>query len=88
MPVTIELPPAVEAALRRELPNLDEQAKELLVVSLFREGKLTHHEVSTILGLSRYETDGVLKNHGVVEDVISIDDFESEVQSLAGLPQS
>lgn len=73
MAISIELPDEIEQELRQRLGNLDQAAKEALLVELYRQQKLTHHQLAQALGLSRYETDGVLKRHDVYYD-ISLDD--------------
>lgn len=68
MAVSFELPADIENRLRGQFPDLDAQAKEDFAVQLFVDGKLSHGQLSRVLGLSRYETDGVLKRHGVFDD--------------------
>ena len=73
MAVTFELPREIEQSLRAELGDLDRTAKEALLVGLYRQQKLTHHQLSLRLGLSRIETDAVLKQHGVFDDLTAAD---------------
>ena len=87
MAVTIELPQTVEDSIRQTLPNLDELAKEILLVTLYREGKLTHHEFATAMGVTRYEADGILKRHHVTEDLITQAEFEEERAALTSPPK-
>jgi hypothetical protein len=82
MAVTFELPVEVEARLRAQSPNLDAEAKEAMLVELYRQDKLTHYELSLALGLDRFETDGVLKKHNVTEDLPSDEEYESALASL------
>ena len=69
MAVTIQLPADVEQRLRAENLDLDSDAKEAMLVELYRQDKLSHFELSRALGLNRFETDGVLKKHKVTEDL-------------------
>lgn len=69
MAITIDLPSDVEEDLRSRLGDLDAEAKEAFAVELYRQGKLTHCQLSKVLGLTRYETDGVLKKHQVYYDL-------------------
>lgn len=87
MAVTIDLPQTVEDSLRQSLPNLDEQAKEILLVTLYREGKLTHHEFATAMRVTRYEADGILKRHHVTEDLMTPEEFEEERAALTRPPK-
>jgi hypothetical protein len=45
---------------------------------------MTHHQLAEALGLNRYETDGVLKRHGVEID-LSPEEFRSQADSLREL---
>jgi hypothetical protein len=69
MAVTVQLPTDLEARLRAQTPNLDAEAKEAMLVELYRQDKLSHCELSQALGLDRFATDGVLKKHKVTEDL-------------------
>ena len=61
MSVTIQLPTDVEQRLRAQNPNLDAEAKEAMLVEMFRQERLTRHELAISLGINRFETDAVLK---------------------------
>ena len=87
MAVTVHLPADVEQKLRAESPNLDSDAKEAMLVELFRQNKLTHHELSRALGLDRFETDAVLKQHQVTED-LPTDEEHDEALARLGMPRS
>jgi hypothetical protein len=82
MSLLIDLPPDVEAALRQQLGNLDELAKEACLVELYRQGKMTHHQLAKALGLDRYSADGVLKQHGVTNE-ISPAVLERQIETLS-----
>jgi hypothetical protein len=85
MAVTFDLPTDLEDSLRQELGNLDQAAKEAALVELYRQDKLTHHELSRALGLSRLETEVVLKNHAVTEDLPSSAEIEEDLEKLRRL---
>jgi hypothetical protein len=82
MPVSFDLPVEVERSLRRDLGDLDGAAKEAALVELYRQQKLSHCELAQALGLSRDETDGVLKKHHVTEDSPSLEEFRAELDFL------
>ena len=84
MSVTFELPREIEKSLREQLGDLDRAAKEALLVGLYRQQKLTHHQLSSALGLSRFETDGLLKRHEVFHD-LTAEDVARESEGLARL---
>ena len=85
MSVTIELPAHIEQNLRRELPNLDQAAKEAMLVELYRQDKLTHYELSQALGLDRFETEAVLKKHNVTEDLPTDEELVEDLERLSKL---
>jgi len=78
MTLTIELPQEIENSLRQQLSNLDQAAKEACLVEFYRQGQLTHYQLASALGLGRYETDGLLKRHGV-EDNMSLEELKREI---------
>ena len=80
--ITLNLPADVEEQLRREIPNLDTDVREAFVLELFRRGKLTHYELSRVLGVDRFETDAYLKRHKVFEGSLTMGDLESDRQTL------
>src|SRR4051812_27732106 len=69
MAVSFELPQAIEKSLREQLGDLDGAAKEALLVELYRQGKLTQDQLAEALGISGYESEGVLKRHGVYLEI-------------------
>ena len=84
MAVTFELPREMEKSLREQLGDLDQAAKEALLVNLYRQSKLTHHQLSGVLGLSRFETDALLKRHEVFYD-LTAEDVARESEGLRRL---
>jgi len=82
MAVTFQLPAEVEQKLRAQNSNLDREAKEAYGLELFRQGKLTHYELSQVLGLDRFETDAYLMNHNVFEGSLTNEDLEADRQTL------
>ena len=83
--VRFELPPDIEQRLRKETPDISKEVQEVFVLELFRRGKLSHYELSRVLGLDRIETDVYLKKHGVFEGSLSLEDLESDYQTLQNL---
>lgn len=69
MTITFDIPPDIERHLGRRPGELNEKAREALLVELFRGGEITHRQLGEALGLGRYETDGLLKRYGVGLDV-------------------
>jgi predicted HTH domain antitoxin len=85
MAVIVELPSEVELRLRADTPDLESEAKEAMLVELYRQDKLSHYELSLALGLDRFETDAVLKKHNVTEDLPTLDELEEDLQVLRQL---
>lgn len=82
MPVMFELPGDIERNLRHQLGDLDQAAKEAALVELYRQELLTNHDLAQALGLSRLEVDALLKKHNVTEDLLTVEEFERQVDDL------
>jgi hypothetical protein len=68
MSISFALPQEIEQELSAN--GFDNgRARELFLVSLYREDLITHHQLAQALGLSRLETEGVLKRHRVSSGV-------------------
>ena len=80
--VRLDLPSDLEEKLRRETPNLDADVKEAYALELFRRGRLSHYELSRVLGLDRFGTDAWLKRHKVLEGSLTMEDLEADRQTL------
>ncbi len=65
MTISFEIPQEIEQQVRINGADLDREARELFLVELYRQERITHYQLAEALGLSRYETDGVLKRHKV-----------------------
>jgi predicted HTH domain antitoxin len=85
MAVTIQIPADVEQRLRAEDPDLEATAREAMLVELYRQDRLSHHELSQAMGLDRFETDGLLKRHGVTEDLPTNEEYDAALARL-GVP--
>ncbi len=88
MAIAIQIPQTIEETLRSALPDLDERAKEIVLVGLFREGRITHHQLCSAMGLSPDQANAVLKNHGVHEDLPTAVEIAEEWTSLRRLMDS
>ena len=82
MAVTVELPKDIEDKLRRENPNLDSDVREACALALFRKATLNHYQLSRILQIDRFETDALLKRHGVTEQALTPTDLEADRNTL------
>ena len=83
MNISFDLPRDIEQRLECTEGSMDlsRDAKEAYLVDLYRRRKITHHQLGQALDLDRFDTDGLLKRHGV-ELEISLEEFNAEVASL------
>jgi hypothetical protein len=65
MTISFEIPQDIEQQIGTTGADLSQEARELYLVELYRQDRITHHQLTEALGLSRLETDGVLKRHKV-----------------------
>ncbi len=85
MTVSFDLPNEIEHNLRRSLGDLNQAAKEAALIELYRQDKLTQHELSGALGLSRLQTEALLKKHNVTEDLPTAAEIKEDVDNLRRL---
>lgn len=81
MSISFEIPQDIEQQLHGTGVDLSRKAREAFLVELYREDAITHGQLSRALGLDGYETDGVLKQHGVALE-ISVEELRAEAESL------
>ena len=81
MTISFELPRDIEQAVRSNGPDLNREAKEAYLIDLYRQDRITHHQLGKALGLGRYETDGLLKRHRVSPNVTA-EELQSQAESL------
>ena len=85
MTVTFQLPSDLEQHLRHDVGDLDRAAKEALLVTLYRQGRISHHVLAQALGLDRFATDDVLHKHNVTEDLGTVEEHIAEVRAVEQL---
>ena len=85
MAVTIQLPADIEERLRALSPDLDSEAKETLLIELYRQDKVTRYELSLALGIGRFETDALLQKHSVTEDLLTPEEMAEDLQKAREL---
>lgn len=83
--ILFQLPPDLEKQLRDEFSDFDQVAKEAALVELYRQGVLSHHRLATARGVGRLELEHVLKEHGVTEDHITVEESDAQMASLRKL---
>jgi hypothetical protein len=65
MSIRFELPKDIEEQIRDEGTDLGDEAREAYLVALYRQDRITHHQLGQALGLGRGEVDAVLRRHQV-----------------------
>jgi predicted HTH domain antitoxin len=82
MTISFHLPESVEHQLREEFVDVGAALKEAAFIELYRQGKFSHGQLAQGLGISRYETDAILKRHGVTEDLLTRQEVADQVAAL------
>lgn len=80
--VQLQLPEELAAKLGAASNDLNREVTEAYVLELFRQGRITHHELAQALGLDRFETDAYLKAHNVFEGSYTMEDLEADRRTL------
>ncbi|WP_165226101.1 UPF0175 family protein [Aquisphaera insulae] len=81
MSVIFEIPEDIERLLRAKGLDIAGDAKVSFLVRLYREGKIPQARLSQALDLDRYETDDLLRRHGI-EYGQTLQEFHDEVEAL------
>jgi predicted HTH domain antitoxin len=61
------------------------EALEALAIEGYRSGALTHYQASQLLGLSRLEFDGFLKDRNIYDQAYNAEDLEQDLETLRQL---
>ncbi len=69
MNISFEIPQDIEQELHTNSLDTNHEAKEAYLIDLYRKERISHRQLADALGLNRYETDGVLKQHKVSPNV-------------------
>jgi predicted HTH domain antitoxin len=85
MSISFELPVAVEEQLRRDHADLDVVAKEAALVELYRQGRISQHQLGLSLDKSRFEVEELLKRHNVTEDLGTAEQVAEQITILRRL---
>jgi len=80
--VTFQLPEEVEQKLRAQSADLEGEAKEAYALELFRQKKLTHFELSKVLGMDRFQTDAYLKQKNIFEGSLTMEDLDADRETI------
>ena len=80
MEITVKLPDDLA-----QHPDAGREALEALVIEGYRSGALSHYQASQVLGISRFEFDGFLKERNIFEHAYGNDDLEHDWETLRKL---
>jgi predicted HTH domain antitoxin len=80
MEITVKLPDDVA-----QHPDPGREALEALVIEGYRSGALSHYQASQLLGISRFEFDGFLKERNIYEHAYGVEDLERDREVLRQL---
>jgi predicted HTH domain antitoxin len=76
MQITVQLPDDLS-----QHPNPGREALETLAIEGYRSGALSHYQSAQLLGLSRMEFDGVLKERAVMEHGYDVQDLDDDLKA-------
>ncbi len=80
MEITVKLPDDLA-----QHPDPGREALEALVIEGYRSGALSHYQASQLLGISRLEFDGFLKQRNIYEHAYDLADLEQDRETLRQL---
>ena len=80
MLITVQLPDDLA-----QHPNPGREALEALAIEGYRAETLSHHEAAQLLGLSRFEFDGFLKERHIYDHAYGVVDLERDYQTYLKL---
>ena len=85
-PFTTETPMEHSIALvTGTTSGLGHAAARMLAIEGYRSGALTHYQASQLLGLSRFEFDGFLKDRNVYDHAYDAEYLEQDLETLRQL---
>ncbi|HWE85183.1 MAG TPA: UPF0175 family protein [Terracidiphilus sp.] len=83
MQITVQLPDDLT-----QHPNPGREALEALVIEGYRAGTLSPAQAGQMLGLSRFEFEGFLKDRKICDHAYDIEDLENDLETLRQLKAS
>ena len=66
-------------------PNPGREALEALVIQGYQAGSLSHYQASQLLGMTRFQFDGFLKDHGIPHHAYGVEDLATDRETLQQL---
>ncbi len=84
MTISFELPMEIEQQIRTDGADLDREARELYLVELYRQDRISHTQLCDALGVGFHETEKLIKDHGAGQD-FPLEQFEEQRAFLRGV---
>jgi hypothetical protein len=69
MSINFEIPQDIEQQLSNDGVDLNREAKEVYLMEQYRQAKITHRQLEQALDLSFHETELLLKQRGMGQDL-------------------
>ncbi len=82
MTIGFELPREIARELSTSGAELSREVRELYLVELYQQDRITHHQLAEALGLGRIESDAVLERYKVPSGPATVEELESQVALL------
>jgi predicted HTH domain antitoxin len=83
MTISFEIPHEIETQIRTEGADLEREARELYLLELYRQDRISHAQLRDALGASFQETEKLIKAHAAGHDY-SVEEFEEQRHALRG----
>jgi predicted HTH domain antitoxin len=74
--ISFEIPQDIEQQLLSDGVDPNREAKEVYLMEQYRQAKITHRQLQEALDLSFHETEHLLKQRGIGQD-LDIEEFEA-----------
>jgi Uncharacterised protein family (UPF0175) len=81
MTIAFEIPREIEQQIGSSGADLNRDAKEVYLMEQYRQARITHRQLEEALDLSYLETEQLLKQRGLGQD-LDIEEFEAGMQLL------
>ncbi len=77
MTISFELPQELEQQIRTSGTDPQREARELYLVELYRQDRISHAQLRDALGVSFHEAEKLIRGHGAGHD-LPLEEFEEE----------
>jgi predicted HTH domain antitoxin len=77
MVISFELPPEIAQQIGIAGTDLDREARESYLIELYRQDRISHAQLRDALGVSFFEAERVIKDHGAGRD-FPLAEFEEQ----------